>query len=241
MNSLPLGELPPFQPRRFLAENVNLGDWSQVAPYFSRLEACVAECHTAGDLEAWLLDWSELSAVLAEDASRRYIAMTRDLDNAEARHAYLDFVERVHPQLQPREFRLAQLFQGHPLRSALPKQRYEVFDRDTAVTVELFREDNVPLETEEAKLVQDYVQITSAVRVLFRGEDRTLPEMNKFLEEPDRAARQEAWQHAAHRTLADADKLESIFEAMLRCRERMAANAGFQNYRDYAWRQLAAV
>jgi hypothetical protein len=67
--------------------------------------------------------------------------MTCDLDNAEARHTYLDFVERVHPQLQPRIFRLLQLFQGHPLRSSLPKRRYEVFDRDAVLTVELFRED----------------------------------------------------------------------------------------------------
>ena len=50
--------------------------------------------------------------------------MPRDVDDAEARHACLDFVERVHPQLQPRLFRLAQLFQRHPLRSSLPRQNW---------------------------------------------------------------------------------------------------------------------
>jgi hypothetical protein len=62
MNSLTLAELPPFQPRRFLAERTKLGDWLRVAHYFDRLEARVPECRTVGDLEAWLLDWSELGA-----------------------------------------------------------------------------------------------------------------------------------------------------------------------------------
>jgi oligoendopeptidase F len=239
MSSLPFGNLPPFQPRRFLpAANLNVGDWSQVAPFFGRLESRAPQCATAVDLEAWLFDWSELGTAISEELSRRYVAMTCHMDDAQAKQDYLDFVEQVLPQVETRQFRLAQLFQSHPLRPVLPKQRYEVFDSATAATVELFREENVAIETAEAKLTPDFDAVTGAMTVHFRGEERTLQEMWKYLQEPNRLTRQEAWELSYNRALADADKLDTIFESLLQHRERMAANASFKNYRDYAWRRL---
>jgi len=90
------------------------------------------------------------------------------------------------------QFKLADMFMAHPFRAQLPKQRYEVHDRDTKLHVELFRPENVPLETEETKLGQQYQEITGALTVNFRGEEKTLPQMAKNLEQPDRALRQEA-------------------------------------------------
>jgi oligoendopeptidase F len=112
--------------------------------------------------------------------------MTCHTDNAEAEKAYLHFIEHVEPQLKPRQFKLARTYVGHPLRAQLPKPRYQIFDRDTQVQVELFREENVPLETEEAKLGQQYQKLTGSLTVQFRGEERTLVQMGCYLEEPDR-------------------------------------------------------
>jgi oligoendopeptidase F len=239
MSSLPIGESPPFQPHRFLpAVNLNVSDWSQIALLFDRLESRAPQCATAADLESWLFDWSELGTALGEEWARRNIAMTCHTDDAQAKRAYLDFVEQVLAQVETRQFRLAQLFRSHPLRPALPVRTYEVFDRATAASVELYRADNVALETEEAKLVQHYDEITGAMSVQFLGGERTLQEMWKFLQEPNRFTRQEAWEVSYNRALADADNLDSLFESMLQCRVRMAANSGFKNYRDYAWRRL---
>ena len=55
--------------------------------------------------------------------------------------------------------------------------RFEVFDRDTANQVELFRAENVPLETEEAKLGQQYQKLSGSLTVQFRGVEKTLPQM----------------------------------------------------------------
>ena len=151
MDLLPFQGLPAYKLRRFVPQEINLGIWDQVAPMFDRLEASLPQSVSASALEKWLLDWSELSAALDEESSKRYIAMTCHTDNAEAENAYLHFVEMIEPQLKPRQFKLAQLFVNHPARRQLAPDRYKVFDRDTQLHVELFRPENVPLETEEAK------------------------------------------------------------------------------------------
>ena len=189
------------------------------------------------ELEKWLLDWSELNAALDEEASRRYIAMTCHTDNSDAEKAYLHFVEHVEPQLKPRQFVLEKIYVSHPFREELPKARFQVFDRDVKNHVELFRPKNVPLETEEAKLSQQYQKLIGAQTVNFRGDEKTLVQMGRFLEDPDRALRQEAWELVAKRRLQDVDKCEEIFDELIKLRTQIAMNAGFENYRDYAHRQ----
>ena len=237
MSLLPFGKLAAHRPRTFIPENIDLGNWPQIAPLFNQLEVRAAQAITVAELERWLIDWSELCAALDEEASRRYIAMTCHTDNADAEKSYLHFVENVEPQLKPRQFALEKTYVAHPQFSQLPKARYEVFNRDVKNHVELFRPENVALETEEAKLAQQYQKLIGAQTVTFRGEEKTLVQMGRYLEEPDRALRQEAWELVAKRRLVDVDQCEAFFAGLIELRTQIAKNAGFDNYRDYVHRQ----
>ena len=242
MNLLPFDALPAHKPRRFVPEQIDLGDWTQIAPLFDALESRASECKTAAGLEQWLINWSELSAALDEESSKRYIAMTCHTDNADAEKAYLHFVEKIEPQLKLRQFALEKIYldrRGEVRESHNTSNgRYFVFDRDVKNHIELFRSENIPLETEEAKLSQQYQKLSGSLTVIFRGQERTLVQMGRYLEEPDRALRKEAWELVANRRLQEADKFEEIFDKQLKLRQQIAKNAGFDNYRDYAFRRL---
>src|SRR5437879_6266387 len=108
MDLVPFDNLQPHRPRRFVPERIDLGNWAALAPLFDELEKRAPKCAATAALESWLFDWSELTAALEEESSKRYIAMTCHTDNAEAEKAYLHFVENIEPQLKPRQFKLAQ-------------------------------------------------------------------------------------------------------------------------------------
>jgi oligoendopeptidase F len=242
MNLLPFDALPAHKPRRFVPEQIDLGDWAQLAPLFDKLQTRASECKSIAELESWVLDWGELSAALDEESSKRYIAMTCHTDNAQAEKAYLHFVEKIDPELKPRQFELEKIYIRRKEELTRSKtngsDRYFVFDRDVKSHIELFRPENVPLETEEAKLSQQYQKLSGSLTVIFRGEERTLVQMGRYLEEPDRALRKEAWEVVANRRLQEADKFEEIFDKQIKLRQQIAKNAGFDNYRDYAFRRL---
>jgi oligoendopeptidase F len=237
MNLLPFGELPAHTPRRFVPAQIDLGDWNALAPLFDALAVRLRAGRTGEDLEGALLDWSELSAAIDEESSRRYIAMTCHTDNAEAEKAYLHFVENIDPQTKPRQFELEKLFLAHPARAQLDRWRFQVLDRDINAHVALFRPENVPLETEEAKLGQQYQKLAGGLTVNFRGEEKTLIQMGRYLEEPDRALRQEAWELVSNRRLAERDRFDDILDGQVKLRGEIARNAGFGNYRDFAFKQ----
>lgn len=238
MSLLPFGKLPAHRERSFVPKDVDLGDWLSVAPLFDRLEQDLAGCVDAAGLEAWILRSGELGAALDEESSRRYIAMTCHTDDPDAEKAYLDFVEKMEPEIKSRQFRLAKAYVEHPSRETLPAERFDVFDRDTVAMVEIFREENVALETEESKLGQQYQKLSGSLTVEYRGEEKTLVQMGRYLEETDRAVREEAWRLVAERRLQERGKFEDQFDGMLKLRRQMAENAGFANYRDYMFKKL---
>jgi oligoendopeptidase F len=100
----------------------------------------------------------------------------------------------------------------------------------------LFREANIPRETELAELEQQYQKTIGAMTVFFQGEERTLLRMAPFLEENERALRQTAWEVVAERRLADRAALDDLFDRMTALRVEIAREAEFENFVAYAFR-----
>ncbi len=220
-------------PRDYTRGVTDFGDWAQIEPLLARLADQFAGAETAAELEAALLRQSELEAALDEEYSRRYIAMTCATDEEAVEKAYLEYLEGIVPKIKPWHDRLARIYLQNPARAALPKRRVEVMNRRLETDVELFREENVPIQTEVSRLSQQYQKTMGAMMVEWRGEERTLQQMGPLLEDPDRAVREEAWRLIAQRRLADREALEEQFEKMMALRIGMARNAGFDNFRDY--------
>ncbi len=218
----------------YVPEGLDGSRWDLLEPLYQGLIR--RDLHCRNCLEQLILDRSELDACAGEAASNLYINMTCHTDDEKARQAYLAFVEQVQPKLKEAAFELDRKIVSSPFAADLDPQRFGVLLRDTKASVELFRPENIPLETELAKLDQEYSQISGAMTVMFRGEERTLPQMARFQEEQDRATREEAWRAVADRRLRDRDRIEDIYDKMLALRQKVAVNAGFPDFRAYAFK-----
>ena len=149
------------------------------------------------DLERWVVAAGELNAAVGEEGVERYVAMTCQTDDPEREAAYLAFVRDIEPKLKPIQNAIRSRYLDSPVRSELPRDRYFVFDRALENRRSLFREANIPRETQLAELEQQYQKTIGAMTVTFRGQERTLAQMAPFLEETDRSVREEAWKLAA--------------------------------------------
>jgi len=228
-------ELPCEFPRRFLPPDLPAGEWEEIAPFFEDLEK--RKLDSQKDIEGALLDLSELLSAVEEEGAIRYIRMTCDTANPEYEKDYLKFVEEVAPKVEEALHRLRVKFATSPAWKDLDEKRYLVLKRKWENAIAIFREENIPLKVEEEKLGQRYQKIFGAMTVEFEGRTQTLQQMAKYLEEPDRRIREKAWELMAERRLKDREELESIFEELLSLRQKRAENAGFENFRDYAFRE----
>lgn len=222
--------------RRFVPAQASLDRWDQVEPLFAQILRRPVQ--SSEDLQRWLEDASELAAALSEERTRRYVAMTQQTGDPEREASYLQFVREVQPRAEPLWFAVRRRYLELRDRFPLPGPRYFVLDRDTRNAVDLFREENVPLFVREAELEQRYQKLAGSWTVRFRGQEHTLPQMARFLEDPDRATRRQAWEAVVRRRLQDREALEDLFDALTEVRQAVAQNAGFPDYRAYAFRAL---
>lgn len=187
------------------------------------------------DLESFLEFWSELAAVVDEAGSLAYVNMTVDTKNKAAESEYLHIVENIYPITDPFENSLKEKFLSSPFIDKLDNQYYALFIKRTKSEKEIYRQENVDLFVQDAKLSQTYQKITGSWMVDYEGKKYTVQQMAIFQENQDRIIREKSYHARVNVHLKDKDALEDLFDEMLKVRTQTARNAGFANYRDYAF------
>ena len=219
----------------FVPAHLNAAHWDALAPLYADL----AERQVSGraEFERWVLDRSELDAAAGEARANLYIAMTCRTDDPATADAWAAYIEQVPPKLKPVSAALDRRQAEMHARFAPGDPRYAVLERALRNEIELYREVNVPLETELARLDQRYDQVCGAMEVDFEGERRTMPQMARYQESTDRALRERAWRASSARRLADHEEISSILDRMVHLRHQCARNAGFGSFLEYEHRR----
>ncbi|MBA3828216.1 MAG: M3 family oligoendopeptidase [Taibaiella sp.] len=222
--------------RHFLPADFKVTNWEALLPYFEDLKS--RAINSAADLDKWLKDASEVEAVISEDASWRQINMTCDTTKPEYEEAFTYFCMEIEPKMKPYFFDLNQMLLASPYLDQLDKSIYYPFLRSVENSVKLYRKENVALQAELSVLAQQYGVISSKMSVAIDGNEYTLQQAAKFLQSPDRGLRERVFRAVAARRLQDKDQLNELFDKLLALRLQVAKNAGFDNYRDYKFREL---
>lgn len=223
--------IPTRKPRAYLSEAFNVDKWETIQPYFEELKT--RHIANVEELEKWMQDRSELESVLSEDLGWRYIRMTCDTQNEETTDAFQYFISEIEPNIAPLDHELNLKLMHSPYVNALDKEKYKIYLRGVERALEIFREENIPLQTEISTKQQQYAAITGAMTVTLDGEEITLQRAADRLKRTDRTIREEAWRAIQERRYQDREKLDGLFDDLLKLRHQVATNSDFENFRDY--------
>ena len=223
-------------PRHYLPADFKVTDWPSLEPYFKEL--LDRPLNAKEDLEQWLKDMSELEAVVGEDAAWRQIRMTCDTENKELEKAFEYFVLEIQPKIQPYGDKLNRKLVENPFVDELKGEAYQIYLRNVRKSIELFREENIPLQAETAVMAQQYGVISGKMSVEVDGKEYTLQQAAKFLENPRRELREQVYHKIQQRRLQDKEQLNELFTNLVQKRDQIAKNAGFANYRDYKFVEM---
>ena len=223
-------------PRHFVPDNFEVTDWPGLEPYFKDL--LQRNIDTTATLEQWLKDQSELEAVVSEDACWRQIKMTCDTENKSLEEAFNFYCMHIQPNIDPYTDALNKKLINHPLAASLDKNKYFTYLRSIRKSIELFREENIPLQAELSVMKQQYGIISGKMTVTIDGQAYTLQQATKFLESHNRNVREEAYRKIQERRLQDKAALNELYNQLIQKRHQEAINAGFTNFRDYRFKEL---
>lgn len=223
--------IPKRPQREFISEELVVDSWSKIETYFQDL--LERKIHSVIALEKWMLDRSELEAVLEEEQAWRYIKMNIDTRDKELGDAFSFWVKEISPNVAPFNHKLNLKLKENPFYEELDKEKYRIYLRGLNKSIEIYRDENVSLFTEMQTKQQEYGAIAAKMTVDIDGETMTMQKAAQYLKSTNRAKREEVFAKVNERRIKDRDTLDKLFDELIALRQKIARNAGFDNYRDY--------
>ncbi|MCI0475187.1 MAG: M3 family metallopeptidase, partial [Anaerolineales bacterium] len=205
--------------------------WQEIEPHFNDLAARNLSTQNANE---WLADWSALDERVSEMYARLSLAKTQNTADKDAEQAFNAFLDNIFPKTEAARQKLREKL----LASGLEPKGFEMPLKKMRASAELFRDVNLPLLTQEQKLVSRYEKIIGAQTVEWDSKEVTIAQLRPVYQNPDRAMRERAWRASLARQLADRQAINDLWREFLTLRRTIAANADKPDYRAYKWQQL---
>ncbi len=163
--------IPERHLRPFIGEEFILTNWEDLQPLFENLKN--REINSLADLRQWFIDRSELESYLSENFAWRYIRQTCDTANEELIQSLQFFITQIQPQLAVFGNDLDKKAAESAYLKELTDQGFDITIRGMMKAIEIFREENVPLQTQLQTEERKYGAIAGAMTVSarWRGND----------------------------------------------------------------------
>jgi len=229
-------EIPKKTLRTFLPQNFTIHDWYSIKPYLDELKKRAIK--NVSNLRTWLKDRSEVETIINEESIWRFIKMTRNTEEATAQESYQYFIEKILPKLSKYEYELNLKFLESPHLKKLSTDKYAVYIRSIEKNVAIYHPSNVKLLTELKVKEYQYHTISGGLSVEIDGKELTMQQARKLLFDKRRTFRKKAYLAIAEKRKETASILEDLFDELLVLRQKIAVNAGFENFRDYSFTAL---
>ena len=190
------------------------------------------------EYEEWIYKVDEFMAIFEESYAKCYAESTCDTENKDVQERLHFITNKIFPMVAPLGNEIDKKFLASPYLDKLNKKDFEVKIRSDKKSIELFREENVPIEAELMNLNQEYRKIMGSLMVEFEGNEYTPQQLNKFLLDNNRDIREKAFYTERNRFKKENKKISELFKQMFDLRIKSANNAGFDNYRDFRFKEL---
>ncbi|PFV70445.1 oligoendopeptidase F [Bacillus sp. AFS059628] len=189
------------------------------------------------ELENWLKKQFTVIWEIEEQLTSHYIAFQCNTNNKKIKDTFEYDQQYVRPLLKRYQNSFDNKYLESPFRMELDVKKYSLLDKRIKNAQTLFCEKNIDLEISEDKLITEYFEITGGLTAQWDGEEKTITELQSYLQDPDRHIRKKAKTLISSTFLSVEDTLQHILNELIAIRHQKAKNIQLDNYRDYMFKK----
>ncbi|MBP3038401.1 M3 family oligoendopeptidase [Bacillaceae bacterium Marseille-Q3522] len=158
--------------------------------------------------------------------------------NDEFYKAEQDYMDEVAPQIEGYITKYYEALVQSKFRPQLEekwgKQLFALADAQLKV----FSPEIVPLLQKENKLSTEYTKLIASAKIEFEGEERTLAQIDPFIESTDRNLRKKASEAKFSFFAEHEEQLDSIYDQLVKVRTEIAQTLGYKNFVELAYYRM---
>lgn len=189
---------------------------------------------TTDNVVAWMKQGDLVRKMLFEVRERLTLATMIDTTDEAGVTALNNFMVEISLAMDKAFFALDTKL----VDSGLAPKTVEIPLRNLKNELRLFNEDNLPLMAQLSQLGLQYNQIAGAQTVEWEGKTVSLLQLAVAFKDTNRERRKTAWILQQRRKKQDREKHNVLWKNYMDLRGQVAKNAGFDDYRQYAWLRL---
>ena len=125
-----------------------------------------------------------------------------------------------------------------PYRSYLEEKIGPVAFKNIEIALKAMDEKLIPLMQEENALTMEYDKLIASAKILFDGKELNLSLMRPYMTSPDRSVREAAWKKATEFFVQNAEKLDEIYDKLVKNRTEQARKMGYDNYLELGYYRM---
>ena len=205
------------------------------------MEAVIAKVETARSGEDLLAAREACNAFVERLSTMTNLANTRF--NCNTKDAFYEgevaYYDEALPEVQMYNLKYMRAFLDSPHLEEAKKSLNPLIIKMFELNLKCADERILTLMQEENALVTKHSKFISELTYEFRGERMPLGTLRKFMTDPDRRTRREAYE-ALGRTMEESrEHFEGIFDELVRVRDTMAKKLGYENYVELGYNRMS--
>ncbi|MDE7405648.1 MAG: M3 family oligoendopeptidase [Clostridiales bacterium] len=204
-------------------------DLKKAAEYYDNATTRVKQAKSARELADIRAEVNEYFAQFVTQINLAFIRHSLDVRD-EFYAAEKDYYDENLPALSAKSTQFNSALMSSPYAGELDKVINPIIVQNTKASLRVMDEKIIADCIEENKLVTEYDKLLASLAYPWEGKTVTLSEMHGFCKDADRNVRKKAFTVIGQTLATVGDKLDDIYDRMVKVRTAMARKMGFDNF-----------
>lgn len=149
-----------------------------------------------------------------------------------------DYYDEINPKLMNLQIAYQKLLYESPYRAYLEEKIGPVAFKSMELAMKANDEKLIPLQQEENALKSEYTKLIASAKIDWEGDTLNLSLMMPHLKNKDREVRRKAWAAYSKFFEENADKLDEIYDKLVKCRTKQAQMLGYENFIELGYYRM---
>lgn len=152
-----------------------------------------------------------------------------------------DFFDELEPELQALNTEFYKALLKSPYREQLEEKWGPQIFAIADMEIQSFSPDVIQSLQKENKLSSEYAKLVASAEVTFQGETYTIAQLAPFLQAKERSKRKKAVEASFGFYARHADKLDNIYDQLVKTRHKIATTLGYSNFVELGYKRMQRI
>ncbi|HXK72656.1 MAG TPA: M3 family metallopeptidase, partial [Clostridia bacterium] len=182
-------------------------------------------------------EYNEFSDKISTAISMSYIKFTLNTED-DFFVTEKEYYDEIMPKIQDIDLKFKLALYNSKFKDDLKKELKDLLFLNIEISMKAFDSKIIPHMQEENRLVNEYDKLLASAQIEFDGKTLNLSQLGKYKQNTDRDIRKAAYEAEAGFYLKNGEKLDSLYDELVKIRTTMAKELGYENFVELGYYRM---